>query len=160
MVHTARAIALSHGQLALVDEVDFERINAYRWIASLDKRVNSYYAVRCFNGKIIQMHREILGAGKGMHVDHKNHDTLDNRRCNIREATPAQNQWNQKNRVDSNGYRGVYFEGSRGWRARIAVNGKRIHLGTFPTAITAFEAYRLAQTQYHGEFAFTGLSAK
>lgn len=42
------------------------------------------------------LHREIMTPPKGMVVDHKNHNKLDNRRCNLRVCTYSDNNKNRK----------------------------------------------------------------
>jgi len=88
-------------------------------------------------------------------VDHINGDGLDNRRCNLRLATPSQNARNRKLRADSTtGYKGVYQEKKRlKWRATIRVNGKRRTLGRFNAPEDAYRAYCQAATEAFGEYA-------
>ena len=89
----------------------------------------------------------------GMWVDHINGVKADHRIVNLRLATPTQNQQNKA------GY-GTYAKGVT-WRdrqmnpyqAKIRVNGKRIHLGSFASEEEAAEAYKEACIKYHGEFA-------
>lgn len=47
--------------------------------------------------RTIYLHRVITDAPAGMEVDHINHDSLDNRRCNLRVVTHKQNL---NNRID------------------------------------------------------------
>ena len=59
-----KEIQLTQGQVALVDDEDFERLNQYKWCA--DKHRNTYYAHRrgpTINGKQtkIKMHHLIIG---------------------------------------------------------------------------------------------------
>jgi hypothetical protein len=54
------------------------------------------------------MHREVTGAPKGQVVDHVNHNTMNNRRCNVRICTDRQNQANKRPHGGSTGYVGVY----------------------------------------------------
>lgn len=87
-----KKIRLSMGLHALVDDEDFERVNAFKWSASLESRDTKIYAVRTEkqNGRKvkIRMHRFIMGlgpggGGNGLVVDHLDHDALDNRKCNL-----------------------------------------------------------------------------
>lgn len=94
---------------------------------------------------------------EGFFVDHISGVKADNRLCNLRLATPTQNQQN-KARCGNYGLpKGVTLrlEGSRRkpYQARIRVNGERILLGSFATQEEAAAAYREAAIQYHGEFA-------
>lgn len=43
----------------------------------------------------VRLHQWIMNPSKGMVVDHINHDTLDNRRENLRVVTTSQNQLNR-----------------------------------------------------------------
>lgn len=79
------------------------------------------------------------------HIDHINGQRDDNRLCNLRCATHAQNARNKARRVDnSSGRTGVRLEKRTGrWEARIRVDGCHIHLGTFKRfedAVAAREA--------------------
>ncbi|WP_411800508.1 HNH endonuclease [Cupriavidus respiraculi] len=89
-----------------------------------------------------------------MVVDHINHDTLDNRRINLRICTKSQNQWNRRVGANSStGVKGVSHVKSRGkYRAEIRVFGKRIHLGWFDQIDDAAYAYRQAARIHFGEF--------
>jgi hypothetical protein len=93
---------------------------------------------------------------RGFLVDHKNLNTLDNTRTNLRLATRSQNMFN-RNKIKSNTssrFRGVCFDKRRKkWCAYITVEGKRIWLGTFDNEIDAAMAYDAAAKKYHGEFA-------
>lgn len=85
-------------------------------------------------------------------IDHLNRDSLDNRICNLREASDVLNQWNQiKPQKNSNsGYRGVgWHKRTQKWQARIGINGTRKHLGLFDTPEQAHAAYLQAKEKYH-----------
>ncbi len=84
------------------------------------------------------------------HVDHINGDKGDNRICNLREATMAQNKQNS-HRPNSNnkiGLLGVSKSGER-FHAKITKFAKCIHIGSFDTAEQAHEAYLSAKRQMH-----------
>jgi len=85
------------------------------------------------------------------HIDHVNTNKADNRWCNIRECTHAENMQNQK--VGSNnesGYRGVRYYARLGkFVARIRTNGKLRHIGYFDTLEQAVEAYQDMKVAMH-----------
>lgn len=66
-------------------------------------------------------------------IDHINHDRLDNRIINLREATHEENQRNKTMQLNNkSGVTGVSFhKPTSKWRSHIQVNGKSIHLGLF-----------------------------
>lgn len=88
-------------------------------------------------------------------IDHINGNTSDNRIVNLREATNSQNMMNRKLNANSqSGAKGVSFhQGSQRWRARLQLNGKRIHLGDFKNKEAAEIAYEAAAKRHFGEFA-------
>jgi hypothetical protein len=163
-VSKMKEIPLTQGQVALVDDEDYERISAHPWYARLDPDTRSYYALRnmTFEGKRVtqRMHREVMGLGYGdpLKVDHRvSGNTLDNRKSNLRLANDQQNTHNARRRKDNtSGFKGVHF--IKGWkyRARIQVNGKRIVLGDRATPEAAYELYVAAARELHGEFANDG----
>jgi len=91
-------------------------------------------------------------------IDHINGNGFDNRRSNLRLATPSQNCGNQSiARNNSTGYKGVTYNKKRDcYTSRIAVKGKRKFLGSFQTPELAHEAYCKAAKEHFGEFANSG----
>tara|TARA_Y100001001_G_scaffold163782_1_gene193822 strand:+ start:18047 stop:18502 length:456 start_codon:yes stop_codon:yes gene_type:complete len=140
----------SKGNPIQVDERDLDRVLQHSW--SEFPGNGKTYLHATIGGKQILLHRFILKPEKEEIVDHKNRDTFDNRRKNLRIATLEQNAHNRVvNHHSTTGLKGVSPSGDR-WRARIRMNGSRIHLGCFETKEQAFEAYRAASIKYHGEF--------
>lgn len=145
---------------ALVDDDDYERLNKVKWSAYFNKWTRTFYARRCVEeGKLTTsewMARVVMNAPKGVLVDHANHDTLDNRKANLRLATVSQNQLNRDKTVLSNsGFKGVYPDKRRGgFFASISVEGKSKWLGRYDEAHKAAAVYNEAAAKYHGEFAF------
>lgn len=88
-------------------------------------------------------------------VDHINMDRADNRWCNLREATNAENNRNRRiSPTNRSGRKGVDWHRSSGkFRAQIKVDGKKIHIGIFDKIDDAASAYAAAAERYHGEFA-------
>lgn len=153
-------IPLSQGQFSNVDDDDFEKLSQYKWYAAYSKTSKSYYAARTttINGKRknILMHREILGVtNPNILVDHIDHNTLDNRKQNIRLATNSLIQGNsRKQSNNTSGLKGISFLKRTGkWYSQIMINGKKNHLGYFGNAIDAAKAYNDAARKYFGEFA-------
>lgn len=84
-------------------------------------------------------------------LDHINGVRTDNRIANLRECTAAENGRNQPRRPGSP-FKGIRRFGHR-WHARITVDGREIHLGTYATAEQAAQAYDAAAPAFHGEYA-------
>jgi hypothetical protein len=87
-------------------------------------------------------------------VDHEDLNPLNNRKHNLRLATPSQNVANRrKPRNNSSGYKGVtWYKRTSRWCAQICVNRKRINLGYYDTPGEAHEVYRKAADKLHREF--------
>ena len=150
-----KEIPLTQGKVAIVDSDDFERLSKYNWFARKDGRLNrDFRAMRTKNYHTISMARVIMNAPEGMLVDHINHDTLDNRKQNLRICTKGDNNRNNIIRKDNkSGYKGVSWnKKDRVWRAQIAVNGVQTYIGSFGTAEKAAEAYNKKAKELFGEF--------
>ena len=100
------------------------------------------------------MSRFILGiTDPNIPVDHKNHDTLNNQKYNLRVANHSQNSRNtRKHSNNKSGFKGVCLRGEK-WCVQIAVDGKRIQKYGFKTAEEAYEVYKSIALEHHGEFA-------
>ena len=85
------------------------------------------------------------------HLDHINGHRDDNRICNLREATCAQNNQNQAIRSDNkSGLIGVSWHQPRGkWKAQIQFCNANKHLGLFCTKEEAHAAYLEAKLNLH-----------
>ena len=151
-----KQIKLTQGQYALVDDEDFDELNQYKWHAYYDPNTKSYRAITS-----ISMHRKIMNTPRGMQTDHINHNTLDNRKQNLRICTHRQNQYNRvKHKNTTSKYKGVYLAKQkykdkiyRYWMAYIFFNGKSINLGHFKTEIQAAHAYDKQAKELFGKFA-------
>ena len=80
------------------------------------------------------LHRFVLSAMPGTEVDHINHDTLDNRRENLRIVTKSQNQQNiaGAHRDSKSGARNVYWDARRKlWNVQVCLNYERTCFGAF-----------------------------
>ena len=146
-----RLIPLTKGQNAIVDANDFEWLSQWNWYACRNNMSGKFYAYRTVAKRGVPMHRVILGFPE--QVDHRNGNTLDNRRENIRACTCAQNACNRsKHSNNRSGIKGVRRSHGK-WCAQIGINGKNKHLGLFRTAGEAASAYKRAAMELHGDFA-------
>lgn len=142
----------------LVDESNVDLVMRYPWRAVVDRHTR--YAVAQINvgggrWEHRRLHRLIIKAVPGQVVDHINGDGLDNRTANLRVATHRENVVHQvRYTCGRSGYRGVYIEKvTSRYRARLSVNGRRLDLGSFASAVEAAAAYDEACRKYNGEFA-------
>jgi len=158
----SKHIAVRGGLTALVDDADFPELSKKRWHLWGGPQGITYAATaRWVAGKCIQtrMHNLLLPAPPGFVVDHVNGDTLDNRRCNLRVCTHAQNLWNRH--APPRGvsrFMGVCRD-RNGWRARISCVNHRISMGVFAREVDAALAYDAKCRELRGEFARPNFTA-
>lgn len=133
----------------LIDTADLPLVEERSWRASYDRTTGRYY-VAASRGRLL--HRLLLDPPSDMQVDHINHDTLDNRRSNLRIVTASENQLNRVGAQKNNkscGLRGVTWNRHHNrWMAQLGVNRRRIFLGYFADAESAHIAYQEALSQY------------
>ncbi len=157
-------IPLTRGKVALVDAADFPRVSQYTWYAKQHYRSKHlWYAYRGvqvdYVKHYIALHRFILDAPPGVHVDHINGDGFDNRRSNLRFANQKQNGANQRKPVAkpsgySSRFKGVTWrKREEKWVAQIKVDYRNHWLGYFNTEEDAARAYNDAALDHWGEFA-------
>jgi len=151
---TIRHIPLTKGQFSIVNAYLYAWLMQWVWHAQWVAKMGAYYAVRKQDGKSVYMHQQILGLKSGL-TDHKNRNTLDNRRENIRPCNHAQNAANTaKHRNNTSGFKGVTWSiSNNGWVAQCCVHGKHHYLGTHSTKEEAAAAYHKFAIQKRGEFA-------
>lgn len=86
-------------------------------------------------------------------LDHRNGDRADNRWENLRVATYQQNAFNRSGVSGRELAKGVESStDGKTWRARIKVNGRLIHLGTYTSEAEAIAAYQGAACIIQGEY--------
>ena len=155
-----REIQLTQGQVAIVDDSDYESLSQWKWQAYWNKATRSYYAVRTerigpHEKRWVLMHRQILGLqyGERSQSDHVDHDTLNNSRSNLRQASKSQNMANRRlNRTTRSGFKGVGLHVYKN-RVSYVVRVADEWIGTFKDAITAAVAYNREAVCRYGEYA-------
>lgn len=143
-------VTLVGGEKTQVDVTDLARMTGLRWSASRRPLRNLTYAVclvRQPNGGLttVYLHRLLVDAPRGKDVDHRNHDTLDNRRRNLRVVTHAENMQNLRGarRDSQSGVRGVSWSAAKcKYLVRVTINGTARRFGEYRTLE---EAERVAQ---------------
>ena len=162
---TKGTILIDDEDVGLLDgcQIGFKDSRRYVWLRWNNKRLLP---------KQRNMARVIMGlpvgadADHAFFVDHINHNTLDNRRCNLRVCTRSENSRNnvgQKTRTGSK-YKGVTFHdcrkyavnatGLKPWRAYTRIAGKRIWFGYYASQEDAARAYNKNAKRLFGEFAY------
>lgn len=149
-----KEIKLSRGQIALVDDEDFEAISKYKWALGKDGyAISSRRKGKGLGHLNFKMHRVVMNAQKGQIIDHANRNPLDNRKENLRFCTHSQNSANTNGSGrNTSGYHGVNFfnrPSPKKWRASIA--GELI--GYYLDPRTAAFMYDQAAKKHFGEFA-------
>lgn len=151
-------IFLTRGFSTLIDTCDSDLAD-FNWSARPDWD-NCYVNRLSGKNKHQELHRIILSRMldrdllRSEHVDHIDGNGLNNRRSNLRLATPAQNQHNARRRADNtSGFKGVKkLKNKERWVSAIQNNGKRYYLGCFPAPELAYEAYCAKAKELFGEF--------
>jgi hypothetical protein len=151
-------VPLTQGKVALIDDEDWPIVAPHKWTYLRTKGGAGGYAITSAVGDdgkkhMLSMHRLLLGAKPGQWVDHKHHNGIDNRRCEIRLCTPSQNAQNRKRARGKIPVRGVTeAQYGPGFVAGISADGACYRLGVFPTIEDAGRAYDAACRVLHGEF--------
>ncbi len=146
-------IKLNNGSSITVDDEDLELVSKYKWYIN-SHRQGKYISI--VNNQRVKIHRMILNVSDPMvKIDHKNGDTFDNRKENLRIATNSQNQANKPKVKGTSRFKGVHKRKCGGWHCQIAINRKKIYIGVFDDEVKAAISYDIKAKELSGEFAKT-----
>ena len=138
-----------HGHVTLIDKKQYNRFKDMTFSIRKGWAETPYVTV---GGKSLS--RLIMDTPDGIIADHKNHNTLDNRRINLRNVTRAQNMWNRKRTTGVSKYKGVYWsEERKRWVAEIYLNNKRYKRKRAKCEKEAARHYNKWAKQLFGEYA-------
>lgn len=127
-----------------IDIEDIPKVKGKKWCVGLAKS-KKFYVANSWDRQ--RLSRLITNCPEGLDVDHINHDTLDNRKCNLRCITRQANCQNKEKQY------GVWYDEQRkGWHAQIGVNYQRIELGVFTTYNKALQARLKAEKVYYNRY--------
>lgn len=127
-----------------IDKEDIDLCNIYTWSEN-----DQGYIISRINGTIVRLHRMLLKCDKNKVVDHINHNTYDNRKCNLRVVSRSQNNMNKD-------CKGVCFDKSKQkYMAYIGFNSKCHFIGYFDTEDEAILARKNAEDKYFQEYSYT-----
>ena len=112
-------------------------------------------------GKTYKAHRLIwlymTGSWPTLDIDHIDGNRSNNAWKNLRQCTRDRNCQNQVAKNPKSGFKGVVQRGNS-FMVRIRTKGKYHHVGSYPSAEEAAQAYDAASLKYHGQFAKTNKS--
>ena len=140
-----KLIPLTKGKFAKVDNEDFDKLKNINW---------SVTSMGYAGNKVIKyMHRYIMNCPDDKVIDHINHDTLDNRKSNLRICSQQQNCFNQFFKTGTSKYKGVYKLSKNRLVSSIVKNGVTNRIGVFNSEIKASISYDKKAIELFGEFA-------
>lgn len=119
-------------QVVLLDDDDYDKIIIGKPLRlKYDKTINGFYVYR----NLEAIHRIITNCPKGLCVDHINHNTLDNRKENLKVCTQKENNNNRRVRcTNKTGYPGIHIDKRTGkYITRIIIDSKRYYIGKYNT---------------------------
>lgn len=149
----------------LLDLVDYDQVTgAFIWNAkrehcrpgnSVGYLMPTGYISICLDGRKYCGHRlawfYVHGVWPEGVIDHINHDKSDNRLVNLRDVSQTLNLQNRYEPLEgsASGVLGASPYKHGGFRASIKVNRRFVHIGVFPTAEQAGEAYLNYKSSHH-----------
>lgn len=138
---------------ALVDTEDFERLKHHAWRIG---KVGKKRKLRVVRGRGVYLAREIMGFPPGLIVDHKDRNSLNDRRANLRPCTVAENNLNREQYPSARSrFKGVAWNPStKNWQVYAGRRGQKVMVGRFSDEVEAARAYNAFARQHYDPFAY------
>lgn len=104
-------------KIFLIDIEDIEKISQFTWRIAFRKNTNNFYAIAHLNkNQNLRLHRFITNCPIDKVVDHINHNTLDNRKYNLRICTQRANTLNARlSKNNTSGLNGIRKSSNNKW---------------------------------------------
>jgi hypothetical protein len=143
-----------YNKTCLIDNEDVKFLENYNWHFLYGRYLIANIKLENKWNKFL-FHRVIMNHPKGMVIDHINHNTFDNRRCNLRICTIQNNLQNSPPDSNRELPKGVseYFYKKGYWDVLIKLNNKNAWKGRFSNLNAATNMYNHMAKKIHGEFA-------
>jgi hypothetical protein len=147
-------IRLANAELdAIIDDDDFDLVRGYKW--TINGIAPHLYVIAWHDSTYTLMHRLVTGAGHGDKVDHRDHNTLNNQKANLRICAHYENMANRKmSKANKVGVRGVYLDSRQvknPYRAEVCKFGKKVRK-SFPSIEEAGAWVAKVSKEIHGDF--------
>ena len=143
------------GKYFLIDQEDVERVSQKRWY--LNSQGYVFYLKEGEN--TTSLSRFLTDCEKGLEVNYKDGNKLNNSKENLRKCTPGENRRHigSRKRKSASGYIGVkkkhnFQKAKLPYYSIIYHNKSSIALGCFACPKEAAKAYDRASLYFHGEF--------
>jgi len=140
-------VPLNNGKVAMVDADRLSEVSKFNWSSN-----GKGYVTASIKSKTVHLHSFLYPELSV--IDHINLNPIDNRSCNLREASHGQNLRNSpKHKDNTSGFKGVTWEkSSNKWGSKIMFQGKIYRLGLFNCLVKAAKAYDDKAKELFGEF--------
>lgn len=141
---------------AIVDAEDYSLVKKFKW--SLNTSKYGVYVVTGAGKNRIRLHSLVMGIFDSQMIDHEDHNTMDNRKTNLRECSRGQNRQNSKiSLINNSGVKNAFWDKKhKKWKVSITANKKRHYIGRFANLSDAKQAAIEARNKHHGNFANHG----
>jgi hypothetical protein len=148
-------ITLTRGQEAIIDTADLEHVLQMRWLA--EEYQDGFYARSRSNGQSAFLHRYILGVTRDVFVQHKNGNTMDNRRGNLQVLTASEKRLQQERAPGETGLQYIHIlrkpDGSQYYFVCMVRKGRR-KLKSYPYTEEGLQAAQDLVAKWQKDFSY------